>query len=137
MIRRLAKSFVVLAGSSLLVFALALAITVPAHIEPASARPVFLAVDVALCGAGAWLLARAFSRRIAWMIALAMLGLLAFGMLATAFGGPWNSTDSPTLQLAAIAFAVLLTARIGLALRRPRRSAGGIPPSNGCDGLPL
>jgi hypothetical protein len=70
------------------------------------------------------LLAFSFSTRVAKSLLVLVMSALAFGMLWLAFQ-PDLPTNHPALvQLAAIAFAVMLLARIGLALRRKRSALG-------------
>ncbi|WP_395117209.1 hypothetical protein ACFCQI_07585 [Rhodanobacter sp. FW102-FHT14D06] len=82
-----------------------------------------------LVGAGflsvaAPLLAFPFSIRVAKaLVALVMVGL-AVGMLWLAFRPDSPSSHPSLVQAAAIAFAVTLFARIGLALRRKRSALG-------------
>ncbi|WP_426701537.1 hypothetical protein ACPPVV_00540 [Rhodanobacter sp. Col0626] len=66
------------------------------------------------------LLALLFSVRVAKSLLVVVLFAVAFGMLWLAFQ-PSLPTDHPALvQVAAIAFAITLLARVGLALRHKR-----------------
>ena len=70
------------------------------------------------------LLAFPFSIRVAKaLLAFVMVGL-AVGMLWLAFQPDLPTTHPSLVQAAAIAFAVLLFARVGLALRRKRLASG-------------
>ena len=74
--------------------------------------------------AAAPLLAFSFSVRVAKSLLVFAMFAFAFGMLWLAFQ-PNLPTNYPVLvQVAAIAFAVMLLARVGLALRRKRSALG-------------
>jgi hypothetical protein len=70
------------------------------------------------------LLAFPFSSRIATSLFVLALSALALGILWSAFQPELPSNHPALVQLAAIAFAVLLVARVGLALRRKRSARG-------------
>jgi hypothetical protein len=66
------------------------------------------------------LLAFPFSTRVAKFLLVSALSILALGVLWAAFQPELPSNHPAFIQLAAIAFVVLLAARVGLALRRKR-----------------
>lgn len=70
------------------------------------------------------LLAFPFSTRVAKFLLVSALSVLALGILWAAFQPEPPSNHPAFIQLAAIAFAVLLAARVGLALRRKRSAQG-------------
>jgi hypothetical protein len=70
------------------------------------------------------LLAFSFSVRVARYLLVLALCALALGLLWSAFQPELPSNYPALVQLAAIAFAVLLVARVGLALRRKRSAQG-------------
>ena len=70
------------------------------------------------------LLAYPFSVRVARYLLVLALCLLALDLLWSAFQPELPSNHPALVQLAAIAFAVLLVARVGLALRRKRSAQG-------------
>lgn len=72
----------------------------------------------------ALLLAFPFSVRVAKYLLVLALSAFALGLLRSAFQPELRSNHPALVQVAAIAFAVLLVARVGLALRRKRSAQG-------------
>jgi len=70
------------------------------------------------------LLAFSFSTRVAKSLLVLAMFVLAFGMLWFAFQPNSPASHPALVQVAAIAFAVMLLARIVLALRRKRSALG-------------
>jgi hypothetical protein len=70
------------------------------------------------------LLAFPFSTRVAKLLLVLLMLLLAFSMLWLAFQPNLSSNNPALVQGGAIAFAVILLARVGLALRRKRSALG-------------
>jgi hypothetical protein len=70
------------------------------------------------------LLAFPFSARVAKSLFVFVMVVLSLAMLWLAFQSNLPTAHTKLVQLASIAFAVMLLARVGLALRRKRRALG-------------
>jgi lipopolysaccharide export LptBFGC system permease protein LptF len=70
------------------------------------------------------LLAFPFSSRVAKSLLVLAMFVLAFGMLWLAFQSNSSASHPALVQVAAIAFAVMLLARVVLVLRRKRSALG-------------